>query len=194
MDKFILIMGRSGSGKTTILNKVLSDVHVYIKKLPQITTRPKRAGEEDNADYIFVTDGHMQALWDKGLLYEKRTYETKQGSWTYATPKLTRGSSNYILTCAIEQYYNLKNVLSNEQIIPIFLDLCDYDLIRRSLDRVYYSGGTTEGYVEVCRRYIAESEEYKNIPTDVYHVANNWSIGVCAAKVREYILDKILED
>ena len=51
---YIVIVGKSASGKSTIAN-VLSEDFKY-KKAISATTRPIRAGEVDGEDYYFITD------------------------------------------------------------------------------------------------------------------------------------------
>ena len=66
----IFIMGKSGSGKDTIVNLLLK-LNKDIKKMIPITTRPPRTGEIDGKDYIFTTKDKI----DSFDLLEKRRYE-----------------------------------------------------------------------------------------------------------------------
>jgi guanylate kinase len=64
----IVITGPSGSGKTTI-RRILSDEY-GIPTLKNVTTRPRRPGERDGVDYLFVTIEEFLRMRDGGLLLE----------------------------------------------------------------------------------------------------------------------------
>ncbi|MCH7706349.1 MAG: guanylate kinase [Chloroflexi bacterium] len=75
----VVISGPSGVGKDTVLERM--------KGLPRtwyfvvtVTTRPKRPGEKDGVDYIFVTPSEFQALLDEdGLLEHAEVYGRSYG-------------------------------------------------------------------------------------------------------------------
>ena len=81
---FVLV-GPSGSGKTTLAKKILQAPglkHQLIKPA-SFTTRPKRPGERNGRDYIFVSAGKFQAL-----LRQKKVLEhTRYLGYDYATPR-----------------------------------------------------------------------------------------------------------
>lgn len=53
-----VISGPSGSGKTTLVNRVLADGALKKKLIRSVsyTTRPRRSGEKDSRDYVFISD------------------------------------------------------------------------------------------------------------------------------------------
>lgn len=51
----VLISGVSGSGKDTIINKLI-ERDLDIKKFPSYTTRDKRNCEIDGVNYFFVSE------------------------------------------------------------------------------------------------------------------------------------------
>lgn len=53
--KIIAICGKSGSGKDTLLNKILEKYPAYFHKIISCTTRPQRFGEVDGVDYYFLS-------------------------------------------------------------------------------------------------------------------------------------------
>lgn len=62
MNKIFLIMGESGSGKDTIVNKLCAD-YGY-KRIKSYTTRPSRRTAVDEQSHIFVTDEEFDKLDD----------------------------------------------------------------------------------------------------------------------------------
>lgn len=62
MDKIFLIMGESGSGKDTIVNKLCSK-YGY-KRIKSYTTRPNRGTVTDAQSHVFVNDEEFDKLED----------------------------------------------------------------------------------------------------------------------------------
>lgn len=80
--RLIVLLGPSGVGKTTICKKILenrSDIHFSISA----TSRPKRRGEQDGKEYIFLSEKEFKEWIDKGLFIE---YAEVYGNF-YGTPK-----------------------------------------------------------------------------------------------------------
>jgi guanylate kinase len=66
---FFLISGPSGAGKTTILERVVSEVN-GLRKLVSTTTRQKRPNEQDGKHYHFVSGQDFEGMIKKGRLLE----------------------------------------------------------------------------------------------------------------------------
>ncbi len=78
----IVLSGPSGSGKDTVLKKLVennSDIRVSIS----MTTRPRRGQEVDGADYYFVTSDYFEKKIADGEMLEYAQYA---GNY-YGTPK-----------------------------------------------------------------------------------------------------------
>lgn len=65
----LLLIGESGSGKTTILNELIKK---GFKQATNHTTRPKREGEGD--EYQFVTKEEFERLWQEGELLQRSEF------------------------------------------------------------------------------------------------------------------------
>jgi guanylate kinase len=68
MSKLFLIIGHSGSGKTTIMRSIMSN------EIVSFTTRPKRPNEIDGIDYNFITLDQYNYLKSNNLLIESAEY------------------------------------------------------------------------------------------------------------------------
>lgn len=80
-NTIICIVGKSGSGKTTICQSLEKDYG--IPTIVSFTTRPLRAGEKDGIDHIFVSDEEIPDL-DKH--FGRRIAQTTFGGkkyWVY---------------------------------------------------------------------------------------------------------------
>lgn len=128
--KFICIMGRSNSGKSTIEKKLeqlgFKRSISYTSKEPQI-----RNGEiEKNGDtYRFVSRDRFMELVNKGKIIEYAEYNGN----LYGTPRPS-GAKKYVAVVEINGFKALKE-LFGDQVIGIYLK-CDEDIaIQRSIQR-----------------------------------------------------------
>jgi len=64
----VVVSGPSGSGKTTICKRICS--HESVTMAVSATTRPRRLGEVDGKDYIFMSDEEFRAGIDRGDFVE----------------------------------------------------------------------------------------------------------------------------
>ena len=95
MGKIIFYIGPSSSGKDTFYkytseNYDISDIVLY-------TTRPIREGEKEGVNYFYITKEKMNDMEKKGMLIERRDYNTKYGIWSYATSRYNiKDNTNYL--------------------------------------------------------------------------------------------------
>lgn len=82
--KLLAIMGKAGSGKDTILNKIISKKLIpNAVPIVSCTTRPKRDYEEDGKNYHFLSrEEFTQAIFNEEML-EAQEFNT----WIYGTRK-----------------------------------------------------------------------------------------------------------
>lgn len=98
MGKIIALLGRSASGKDTLLGKLITDLS-FNRVLP-VTTRPIRPGEADGVTYRFLTVADFKQKEANGEFIETRSYNTLYNGnpdvWYYATSRdsidLSRGN------------------------------------------------------------------------------------------------------
>jgi len=69
MPLLIIISGPSGVGKDAVLER-MRQYHKPWYFIVTATTRPKRLGETDGVDYVFMSKGHFQELLDQGGFLE----------------------------------------------------------------------------------------------------------------------------
>ena len=77
----IIISAPSGSGKTTVVERLLAELP-RVKRSISCTTRPPRQGEEEGRDYFFVSEGDFRRKIENGEFLE---WEETFGNF-YGTP------------------------------------------------------------------------------------------------------------
>ncbi|TWT80098.1 Guanylate kinase [Planctomycetes bacterium CA13] len=58
--RLVIISGPSGAGKSTVVRRLLDECDLPLEMSISATTREPRAGEQDGADYFFISDEEFQ--------------------------------------------------------------------------------------------------------------------------------------
>jgi guanylate kinase len=66
---FLVLSGPSGVGKDSVLAR-LAEKGLRLRRVPTVTTRPRRPGERDGVDYWFLKDAQYDRLLAGGALLE----------------------------------------------------------------------------------------------------------------------------
>ena len=80
MYKLIALLGKAGSGKDTILNRICESDKFH--KIISCTTRPIRENEENGKDYIYLTNEEFS----QKVLNDELIEATIFNNWCYGTP------------------------------------------------------------------------------------------------------------
>lgn len=70
----IILIGESGSGKTTILNELEKR---GFKKAINHTTRPKRKTDDELNEYKFLSKDEFNKMWDEGRLLQRAEFNNE---------------------------------------------------------------------------------------------------------------------
>lgn len=169
--KFLLIYGKSCTGKDTIMKELLNNS--LFKRLVSSTTRPKRPGEKDGVDYYFVDDLKPEDT----IAYKEYKVENNE-IWKYGIEKgkmLDRISHNQINVM----------ILTEDGIVSFMNDSCrfldDVTIVRieaptmtrvkRYSERIKRAGKDSSYYNEeearemIRRIYSDNCEEKVIVPT-----------------------------
>ena len=183
MKPIFCIVGKTGAGKSTILNYITSEfdtrfVDINIKKIIYHTTREIREGEVDGVDYHFVPSvdsEEFKLVYNPDKIIEERNYHKYDGLVKYYTTyDDINQSDGKVLICAtsVDQAITYYNKLNNVYIICIDAPL--HERIKRVIDRGNQSDSEC---MELCRRILEESNEFDRInffdDNDVYTVHNS---------------------
>lgn len=177
------ILGDSGSGKDTIVSKVLAR-DVFVHPVVQYTTRPRRPGEKNGREYFFVNLESEDDLKQYDPV-EVRKYTVAGGNtWYYFTSKDSIKNisiEDYIMPCSPSQFSSIYNKYKGD-VFPIILTVPDIDRLIRLANR-----DKSQNVKELCRRFSEDKDSISmylnNINTKLYCIEND---------VLQTTLDKIL--
>ena len=174
MKKVICLIGKSGSGKSTIEQKLCSDLE--INQVVSHTTRPPRKKELDGLDYHFVSDDYFEE--NKEEFIEQRLYKTKgkDGSvqiWRYGVHEKDVKEGTNLVILDPQGLEEFKKYFGKENIFTFYIHCSDTTRLIRMLFR-----GDGSNKLEVMRRFAADEEDFKDFieSRDYYKVSNEKGI------------------
>jgi len=196
MGKLFYIMGKSAAGKDKVYSALLEKNSFDFRRLVLYTTRPIRLGEQDGREYHFVNEAGLDIFRKKGLVIEERTYQTVAGPWTYAT--VDDGSlyedGVFLGIGTLESYNQMRAYFkADPELIPIYIEVSDRTRLERSILREGQQGHPN--YLEVCRRFLADSEDFSEEKIAeagiVRRFSNDGAIEDCLAEIEAFIASEL---
>lgn len=152
-----LIMGKSATGKDTVLQSLLKKKELQLNRIIQYTTRPIKDGELDGREYYFVNKEKMHELEASGHILECRKYDTIYGDWYYFTTDETLDpDKNYVLIGTLPVLDSLRSRFNNVRAVYLYLD--DGERLQRALDRE--NASENPRYAEMCRRFLNDEKDF----------------------------------
>ena len=192
MGKLFYLMGKSASGKDKIYKLLMEHENLHLSPLVIYTTRPMRAGEEEGRQYHFIDETTLKLRESEGKVIECRGYDTVCGTWYYAT--IDDGSINVdgpdlLGIGTLESYAKMKDRFGSEKIVPLYIETEDATRLERAIKREKKQ--ESPNYVELCRRFIADSEDFSEEKLKEQAIKmrfnNSGELDTCLGKVEEYI-------
>lgn len=153
--KLIALFGKSGAGKDTIQNWMVSNLQ-DVHKLISYTTRPPRSNEVDNKDYHFISVNEFNYMKEKNLFLETTEFR----GWYYGT-SIEALNENKI-NIGVFNPSGVKNIIENFNYkiitLPILITTDNKTRLLRSLNREDFPDCT-----EICRRFLADEKDFENL-------------------------------
>ena len=156
----IVLLGKSGSGKDTIANKLIN--HFGYRKIITWTTRPMRPGEVQDVTYHFTDEETFREKIDEGFFAEWKKYDSVFGTWYYGTKLMDITSfidDNKILIIEPKRYKDIKNILGYN-VLTVYLN-CKEDVL---LERLRKRGDDIK---EVKRRLRHDKKDFRGLKRKV---------------------------
>lgn len=159
MGHIYCILGKSGTGKDTVTEAILSSNDIEIEKIVPYTTRPKRENELEGVNYHYVSRDEMENMERRGQIVEKRSYDTVHGEWIYFTADTDiEEDKDYIVITTQEALKKFIERFGSERIYVIYLKIDDKKRLERCINRE--SLQPMPNYSEVCRRFISDEKDF----------------------------------
>lgn len=191
MARIYIVLGKSSTGKDTIYKKLLEAEDLNLRAVVMYTTRPIRISETDGVEYHFVQEEVLKELKEKNKVIEHRSYNTVHGTWHYFTVndgQIDLEEANYLMLGTLESYAQLREYYGRDRVVPIYLEVEDYTRLQRAIKREQKQENPK--YAEVCRRYLADEEDFSEENLIHFGVTNryqNMDLGVCFYQIKEDI-------
>lgn len=162
--KVIALMGKSGSGKDTILRAALEQFPELFHEVISCTTRPPRDYEEYGKDYYFLTPVEFADAIYGGEMIEATVFN----DWGYGT-KLDALKLDKI-NLGVWNPEGVQLLLEDSRVEVVIIEIQAEDKVRlmRSLERE-----KDADCVEICRRFSADQADFLNAPTSDFTFINN---------------------
>lgn len=167
MYKMIAIIGEAGSGKDTLMNKVIYEAGPapasIFHTLTSCTTRPPRDYEKEGKDYYFLDNETFAAY-----VLENQFLEVSEfNNWFYGTLKSELSEDK--INIAVLNPQGIENLLLHNDIdLKVFyLDVKGKTRIIRQLQRE-----EDPDIPEIYRRYIADDEDFGYLPFEYETLKN----------------------
>lgn len=161
MGKLFVVMGKSATGKDTVLARLLACAGLGLQEVVEYTTRPRREGERDGVDYYFASEEKLRRLEEDGKVIECRRYDTIHGPWYYFNVddgQIALEKGDYALITTLKAYQKIRDYFGAEQVVPFYLEVSGRTRLHRALERE--DRQTEPKYAELCRRFLADEEDF----------------------------------
>ena len=198
MGRIFYIIGKSATGKDSILEAILKDEELKLHEIIQYTTRPIRAGEQEGREYHFITMEQAEAFEAAGKVIESRCYQTVHGPWKYmmVDDGTAAADVNYAAVGTIESYVKVRDYFGSDRVVPIYIHVETGERLQRALNRERKHAGPK--YAEMCRRFLADEAEFCDDNMKAAGLMNedgtltngfeNVNFDECVQAVKEFIL------
>ena len=181
----IVLSSPSGAGKTTISKKILQ-IDKSISLSISCTTRPKRKGEINKKDYIFISDKEFNlSLKRNKFLEHAEVFGFRYGTLKQTVQSFFKKKKDVLFDIDWQGYQQLKQ--TNMEVIGIFiLPPNKKELVKRLKTRA------RETNIEMKKRMSLVQNEVSHFPEYDYVVVNK-NLNICINQIINIIQSERLK-
>ena len=181
MYKIICLIGKSGSGKDTIIQKLRADLKIPIAI--SFTSRPMRTGEIQDLTYHFVSDSYFEDNKEKFIeqrLYKVINKDKTKAIWRYGLTEESFEEGNNLVIVDVNGYKALKKFFGEQNVLPFFIHCSDATRLNRLIGR-----GDMNNPLEVTRRLEADERDFKEFieSHNYYKICNEHGIDLAVQEI-----------
>ena len=137
--RIIAISAPSGSGKTTIVRRILKDIPELVFSV-SATTRKRRKEEKEGSDYYFITENEFKKKIDNNEFIEwEKFYDYYYGTYKKVVDNAVSDGKTVILEVDVKGALSLKKIYPDAVLIyivpPSFDELVNRLVKRKTEDR-----------------------------------------------------------
>lgn len=163
----IVVSGPAGVGKTTVVETLLANTRLSLRRAVTATTRGIRPGEKDGTSYHFWTVDQFRRAVEEGRMLE---WQVVHGSDYYGTPRdevdeyLDRGVG-VILVIDVKGAATIRAMYPNDH-VSVFIDAPFPELEARLRARGADSEENIQRRLQTARQEIARAGEFDRVITN----------------------------
>ena len=178
LGKLILIVGPSGSGKGTVINRLKEQFPGFVYPI-SYTTREPRKKEKDGDSYHFDADEFLEYA----IVHSNNYYGTSKAE---ILEPLKQGVV-VVREVDIQGFHSISDLVPKENLVSIFMKVSSWEDLK---GRILRRGKMSEE--ELKRRMESAEKEFNQSDECDYQVENAWGeIDVCVGNVTQIILNEI---
>lgn len=156
--KIIALIGESGAGKDTILQKVCRTPQSHLHSIVSYTTRPPREGEVNGENYFFITADEFANLIFEDKMLEATTFR----DWCYGTGYGSLDINKINIGVFNPDGVELLSHLDEIDLHVYWIKAHPKNRLLRSLTREL-----NPDVDEIIRRYLADEEAFAAVGNDI---------------------------
>ena len=132
--KLIVISAPSGTGKSTIIGRLIDDPELKLEFSVSATTRAPRQGEQDGVNYYFMTtDQFRKEIEDDAFAEYQEVYEGRYyGTLKREIERINRNGKNVIMDVDVLGGINVKKLYGSHA-LSIFIQPPSVEVLRQLL-------------------------------------------------------------
>jgi len=155
----VVVSAPSGSGKTTVVSRLLEGVEGMVRSV-SYTTREPRSGEEGGKDYIFVTQSEFLERKNSGDFLEcEENFGERYGTSRQQVEQALAGGKDVVLTIDVKGARAVKK-LYPESVSVFIMPPSEKELVGRLLGRKSDDDEQVRIRIREAKNEIAAADDY----------------------------------